>query len=103
MARRRLADLSRTFRKDPLLQEFYLDGILPAGETLGVGSYGSVVEVSSEIVKLAIAIYMNPGRRVGGGKKDTAWYALLHMPNRGIPLIFGKLFQYSLEFLLANI
>ena len=44
------ADLSGTFRRDPLLQEFYLDGIFPTGETLGVGSYGSVVEVSTGIV-----------------------------------------------------
>ena len=49
MARRRLADLSRTFRRDPLLQEFYLDGVLPTGVTLGVGSYGSVIEVSTGI------------------------------------------------------
>ena len=52
MARRRRTDLSRTFRRDPLLQELYLDGILPTGKTLGVGSYGSVVEVSIGIVKV---------------------------------------------------
>ena len=45
MSRKRRSDLSRTFRKDPRLQEFYLEGVSPTGKTLGVGSYGSVVEV----------------------------------------------------------
>ena len=36
---------SRTFRNDPQLQQYFLDGVAPTGKTLGVGSYGSVVEV----------------------------------------------------------
>ena len=46
----RRADLFRTFKRDTLLQEFYLDGVSPTGETLGVGSYGSVIEVRTGIV-----------------------------------------------------
>ena len=45
MAARRLSDLSRAFGRDSTLQEFYLEGVSPTGKTLGVGSYGSVVEV----------------------------------------------------------
>ena len=46
MARRRAErQLSGVFRRDPILQHFYLDGVVPTGETLGVGSYGAVVEV----------------------------------------------------------
>ena len=36
---------SRTFRNDPQLQQYFLEGVAPTGKTLGVGSYGSVVEV----------------------------------------------------------
>ena len=43
MARR--SGLSRTFRNDPQLQQYFLEGVAPTGKTLGVGSYGSVVEV----------------------------------------------------------
>ena len=35
----------RTFRNDPQLQQYFLEGVAPTGKTLGVGSYGSVVEV----------------------------------------------------------
>jgi len=40
--------LCGTFRRDSLLQNFYLDGVNPTGKTLGAGSYGSVVEVMKE-------------------------------------------------------
>ena len=43
MARR--SGSSSTFRNDPQLQQYFLDGVAPTGKTLGVGSYGSVVEV----------------------------------------------------------
>ena len=43
MARR--SGSSRTFRNDPQLQQYFLEGVAPTGKTLGVGSYGSVVEV----------------------------------------------------------
>ncbi len=44
MARRQ--GWSRTFRKDSKLQQYFLDRVVPTGKTLGVGSYGSVLEVS---------------------------------------------------------
>ncbi len=44
MARR--PGLSRTFRRDPKLQRYFLDRVVPTGKTLGTGSYGSVLEVS---------------------------------------------------------
>ena len=34
-----------SFRNDQLLQPFILTGVSPTGKTLGVGSYGSVLEV----------------------------------------------------------
>ena len=43
MARRSVS--SRAFRNDPQLQQYFLEGVAPTGKTLGVGSYGSVVEV----------------------------------------------------------
>ena len=43
MARR--SGSSSTFRNDPQLQQYFLEGVAPTGKTLGVGSYGSVVEV----------------------------------------------------------
>ena len=43
MARR--SGSSSTFRNDPQLQQYFLDGVAPTGKTLGIGSYGSVVEV----------------------------------------------------------
>ena len=43
MARR--SGSSRTFRNDPQLQQYFLEGVAPTGKTLGGGSYGSVVEV----------------------------------------------------------
>ena len=43
MARR--SGSSRTFRNDPQLQQYFLEGVAPTGKILGVGSYGSVVEV----------------------------------------------------------
>ena len=43
MARR--SGSSITFRNDPQLQQYFLEGVAPTGKTLGVGSYGSVVEV----------------------------------------------------------
>ena len=70
MARRKRADLSRTFRRDPLLREFYLDGILPTGETLGVGSYGSVVEVSTGIVANSYSLYAGPRNLKGGSRHE---------------------------------
>ncbi len=36
----------RNFREDPHLQQYFLDKVVPTEKTLGVGSYGSVVEVS---------------------------------------------------------
>ena len=70
MAGRRLTDLSRTFRRDPLLREFYLDGVSPTGKALGVGSYGSVIEVRNmELVKLPIAKYIPLLRKEGVVKK----------------------------------
>ena len=51
MAKRRVTDLSRTFKRDTFLQEFYLEGVLPTGENLGMGSYGCVVEVTTRIVE----------------------------------------------------
>ena len=35
-----------SFRDDPQLQQYFLDEINPTGKLLGVGSYGSVVEVN---------------------------------------------------------
>ncbi len=40
------SELSRSFRDDPHLEQYFLDKVVPTGKTLGVGSYGSVVEVS---------------------------------------------------------
>ncbi len=37
---------SRSFRRDPKLQQYFLDRVVPTGNTLGTGSYGSVLEVS---------------------------------------------------------
>ena len=34
-----------TFQSSPELQRFVLDGVRPTGTLLGVGSYGSVVEL----------------------------------------------------------
>ncbi len=45
---------SRNFREDPHLQHYILDKIVPTEKTLGVGSYGSVVEVSHQDVKKII-------------------------------------------------
>ncbi len=56
MARRR--GWSRTFRRDSKLQQYFLDQVVPTGKTLGTGSYGSVLEVSSNLAarrKLRIA------------------------------------------------
>ena len=50
MARR--SDSSSTFRNDPQLQQYFLEGVAPTGKTLGVGSYGSVVEVKLCIIQL---------------------------------------------------
>ncbi len=46
MAVRRSGGLSRNFSNDPQLQQYILNKVVPTGKTLGVGSYGSVVEVS---------------------------------------------------------
>ena len=43
MARR--SALSRSFKSDSQLSQFFLDGVTATGKVLGVGSYGSVVEV----------------------------------------------------------
>ena len=43
---RRSVSSRDSFRDDPQLQQYFLDGINPTGKVLGVGSYGSVVEVS---------------------------------------------------------
>ena len=48
---RRHAELSRTFMKDPFLKEFFLDGVVTTGKVLGVGSYGSVVEVQKNVLR----------------------------------------------------
>ena len=40
-----MARTSRTFKNDPQLQQYFLEGVAPTGKTLGDGSYGSVVEV----------------------------------------------------------
>ena len=36
---------SSSRRDDPQQQQYFLEGVAPTGKTLGVGSYGSVVEV----------------------------------------------------------
>ncbi len=36
---------SRSFKDDPQLRSFHLSDVTATGKTLGVGSYGSVVEV----------------------------------------------------------
>ena len=46
MARR--SALSRSFRSDSQLSQFFLDGVTATGKVLGVGSYGSVVEVCEQ-------------------------------------------------------
>ena len=52
--RRRSVSSRGSFRDDPQLQQYFLDGVNPTGKVLGVGSYGSVVEVSIEYLdKLA--------------------------------------------------
>ncbi len=38
--------MSQDFQKDPQLLQFTLEEVVPTGKTLGLGSYGSVVEVS---------------------------------------------------------
>jgi len=38
---------SAAFKSSQELQSYYLDNVIPTGKTLGVGSFGSVVEVSS--------------------------------------------------------
>ena len=53
MANRRHGGWSRTFRRDPQLQQFFLEDVAPTGKTLGVGSYGSVVEVSRRKVLIS--------------------------------------------------
>ena len=40
-----MADWRHTFQNNPELQRFVLDGVRPTGRQLGVGSYGSVMEV----------------------------------------------------------
>ena len=37
-----------SFKEDPLLQEYLLDRVAATGKTLGVGAYGSVIEVSND-------------------------------------------------------
>ncbi len=46
----RTREWSRNFREDPHLQQYFLDKVVPTEKTLGVGSYGSVVEVSHQDV-----------------------------------------------------
>lgn len=43
---RMLSDGVESFRNDSLLQLFILKGVKPTGKKLGVGSYGSVLEVN---------------------------------------------------------
>ncbi len=40
-----MSGLSLSFRTDSRLRHFYFEGVTTTGKTLGVGSYGSVVEV----------------------------------------------------------
>ena len=40
-----MAHWQQTFRNNPELQRFVLDGVRPTGKQLGVGSYGSVMEL----------------------------------------------------------
>ena len=40
-----MAHWRQTFRNNPELQRFVLDGVRPTGKQLGVGSYGSVMEL----------------------------------------------------------
>ena len=40
-----MAHWQQTFRNNPELQRFVLDGVRPTGRQLGVGSYGSVMEL----------------------------------------------------------
>jgi len=52
--------VARFFRDDAHLQQLYLRNVTPTGEYLGVGSYGSVMEViqlRSEIIQLQCIIH----------------------------------------------
>ncbi len=40
------ADVAQAFRNDLHLQRFFLADVTPTGNVLGIGSYGSVEEVS---------------------------------------------------------
>ena len=40
-----MANWQQTFRNNPELQRFVLEGVRPTGRQLGVGSYGSVMEL----------------------------------------------------------
>ena len=40
-----MAHWQQTFRNNPELQRFVLDGVRPTGKQLGVGSHGSVMEL----------------------------------------------------------
>ena len=53
MATRRRRNVSSrgSFRDDPQLQQYFLDEINPTGKVLGVGSYGSVVEVNIRVAR----------------------------------------------------
>ena len=42
----RSSGLSRFFKSDSQLSQFFLDGVTATGKVLGVGFYGSVVEVA---------------------------------------------------------
>ncbi len=46
MAARRYRGFSGNFRDDQHLKQYFLDKDKPTGKTLGVWSYGSVLEVS---------------------------------------------------------
>ncbi len=48
---------SRTFRKDSKLRQYFLDQVVPTGKTLGTGSYGSVLEVSGELVLILQTLF----------------------------------------------
>ncbi len=51
MARR---SLSSNFRSDARLQQYFLDKVVPTGKALGSGSYGTVFEVSNNILLMPI-------------------------------------------------
>ena len=72
-----MANWQQTFRNNPELQRFVVERVRPTGRQLGVGSYGSVMEL--EVNGLLCA-----GKRLHE--------ALLDQANAGVPDIARKYF-----------